>query len=156
IALLCLAVVAVLLSLFVFRFTPAERPPGEFTGAKDVIADSGSRPLKLGGDDRTADPVIQEYAERVRIRIENTAAKQYAKVIRDKALYGSATLSTFVRADDGTVERIEVSKTSGLKELDDTARNIVMRASPFPAPPNELKKKTDVVVITREFRFTKD
>lgn len=151
IALLCLAVVAVLLSLFVFRFGPTERaavPPAPVEGA--------ARPLRVERGAHTEDPAVTRFGVIWGTRVERFGAKAIPPVIRDKALYGSVILTTRIRTEDGAVERVEVTKSSGYPQLDDAAQQIVMRVPPVPPLSDELKKKAGIITITREFRFTRE
>jgi protein TonB len=55
---------------------------------------------------------------------------------------------------DGSVENIEVSKSSGHRILDAAAVRIVKLAAPYaPLPPN-ITKDTDILTITRTWTFT--
>jgi TonB family protein len=151
IALLCLAVVAVLLSLFVFRIAPTER-----AAVPPAPVENAARPLRVERGAHTEDPAVTRYGLIWASRIEKSGAKAIPPVIRDKALYGSVILTTHIRTEDGTVERVEVTRSSGHPQLDDAAQQIVMRALPFPPLSDELKKKGGTIRITREFHFTQD
>lgn len=152
IALVVIAVIAVVLSIYVYRIGPAER--ARMGAEKPVPADNVHRALRLGTGVVTGDSVAARYSDEFRLRVEKAGTKA-PQVIREKQLYGSTTLSTYIR-DDGTVERIEVKQPSRYRELDDAAQKLVMLASPFPPFPADLKRQTDMLVITREFTFTKE
>ncbi len=68
--------------------------------------------------------------------------------------YGSLTLLVGIRSN-GTVERIEVRRSSGSKQLDAAAVKIVRKASPFDPFSEELKKHTDILEIIRTWKFEK-
>jgi protein TonB len=51
------------------------------------------------------------------------------------------------------VESIELDRSSGLKVLDAAAFKIVRMATPFAAFPPDIKRDTDLLVITRTWFF---
>ena len=60
-------------------------------------------------------------------------------------------LSTSIMKD-GSVEKVTVTKSSGIKEVDEAAVRGVLAASPFAPLPPEIKRDTDILTITRTFR----
>ena len=54
---------------------------------------------------------------------------------------------------DGSVESVELNRSSGLKVLDQAAFLIVKLTAPFAAVPPEIRKDTDLLVITRTWFF---
>jgi len=54
---------------------------------------------------------------------------------------------------DGKVEGVELDRSSGMKVLDDAAFRIVRLASPYAAFPPEIRRDTDLLVITRTWFF---
>jgi protein TonB len=68
-------------------------------------------------------------------------------------MYGSLLLSISIGAN-GNVRHVEIQRSSGNKILDDAAIRIVQLASPFPAFPENIRKDTDEIVITRTWKFT--
>jgi protein TonB len=54
---------------------------------------------------------------------------------------------------DGSVESVELDRSSGLKVLDAAAFKIVQMASPFAAFPADIRRDTDLLVITRTWFF---
>ena len=67
-------------------------------------------------------------------------------------LYGQLRLTVTIRPD-GSVESIDLDRSSGLKVLDQAAFRIVQMAGPFAAFPPEIRKDTDLLVITRTWFF---
>lgn len=61
------------------------------------------------------------------------------------------TLSTSIKKD-GTVEEVLVTKSSGIKELDEAAVHGVLGAAPFAPFPPEIRLDTDILTITRSFQ----
>ena len=56
---------------------------------------------------------------------------------------------------DGRIESVSVDKSSGSKILDAAAINIVQLAAPFAPFPDDMRKKTDILGITRTWTFTR-
>jgi protein TonB len=55
---------------------------------------------------------------------------------------------------DGTVDKVEVNRSSGHKILDDAARRIVAMAGPYAVFPPDIRRDTDILEITRSWSFT--
>jgi periplasmic protein TonB len=93
-----------------------------------------------------------QYMEDWRLKVERIGTLNYPEAAKGK-LYGSLMLSVRIKSD-GTVERIEINRSSGHKLLDDAARRIVQMASPYGAFPPDIRRDTDILEITRGFHFT--
>ena len=91
------------------------------------------------------------YEEGWRAKIERVGTLNYPPEARGK-IYGSLRLTVTLRPD-GTIDRVEIDRSSGLKILDEAAFRILQLASPFAAFPAEISKDTDLLVITRTWFF---
>ena len=56
---------------------------------------------------------------------------------------------------DGRIEKVEVDRPSGSKVLDAAAEKIVRLGAPYAQFPDDMRKKTDILVITRTWTFTR-
>jgi protein TonB len=92
-----------------------------------------------------------QYEEDWRVKIERVGTLNYPAEARGKH-YGHLRLTVTIRAD-GSVESVELDRSSGLKVLDAAAFKIVRMASPFAAFPAEIRRDTDLLVITRTWFF---
>jgi protein TonB len=92
-----------------------------------------------------------QYEEDWRSKIERVGTSNYPAEARGK-LYGTLQLTVTIRPD-GTVESVELNRSSGLKVLDAAAHRIVQMAAPFAAFPADIRKDTDLLVITRTWFF---
>jgi protein TonB len=90
-----------------------------------------------------------------RQKIERIGNLNYPEEAKLRKLYGRLQLTVAIKAD-GTVERVDVNRSSGYKVLDDAARRIVFLASPFAKFPDEIHKDTDILEITRTWTFTRE
>jgi len=104
---------------------------------------------------RAESTVYAEYVEKWRQRIETVGTRNYPAEARRQSLFGSLLLTVSIRAD-GTVERIDVDRSSGHAILDDAARRIVELAGPFPAFPSAIRGEYDILSITRQWSFTRN
>jgi len=96
---------------------------------------------------------LAQYEEDFRAKIERIGTLNYPAEARGKH-YGSLRLTVTIRPD-GSVESIELDRSSGLKVLDAAAFKIVRMATPFAAFPANIRRDTDLVVITRTWIFDK-
>ncbi|HTP62463.1 MAG TPA: TonB family protein [Burkholderiales bacterium] len=92
-----------------------------------------------------------QYEEDWRAKIERVGTLNYPAEARGK-LYGKLQLTVTIRPD-GSVDSIELNRSSGLKILDAAAHRIVQLAAPFAAFPDSIRKDTDLLVITRTWFF---
>jgi periplasmic protein TonB len=109
------------------------------------------RPRKKFIGARAAEYRFAQYEEDWRIKIERVGTLNYPAEARGKH-YGSLRLTVTIRPD-GSVESIELDRSSGLKVLDAAAFKIVRMATPFAAFPANIRRDTDLLVITRTWFF---
>jgi len=92
-----------------------------------------------------------QYEEDWRQKVERVGTVNYPAAARGK-FYGNLRMTVTLRAD-GNVESIELDRSSGLKVLDDAAFRIVRMASPYAVFPADIRRDTDLLVITRTWFF---
>ncbi|WP_263768392.1 energy transducer TonB [Propionivibrio soli] len=93
-----------------------------------------------------------QYVEDWRIKIEKVGTLNYPEAAKGK-LSGSLMLSVRIKSD-GSVDRVEINRSSGHRILDDAARRIVHMAGPYAAFPKDIRRDTDILEITRTWTFT--
>ena len=93
-----------------------------------------------------------QYMEDWRVKVERVGTLNYPDAAKGK-LYGSLVLSVRIK-NDGSVERIDIDRSSGHRVLDDAARRIVRMAEPFAAFPADIRRDFDILEITRTWSFT--
>ena len=101
---------------------------------------------------RTDEYRFAQYVEDWRQKIERIGNLNYPEAARGK-LYGSLTLSVVIRSD-GSLDSVDITRSSGYKELDEAAKQIVKLAAPYAAFPESIRKDTDMLDITRTWSFT--
>ena len=94
------------------------------------------------------------YVEDWRLKVERVGNLNYPEAARRNKLYGSLILTVFIRAD-GSVEKVEVNKKSGQRILDAAATKIVEMAGPYAPFPDDIRRDTDILSITRTWTFAK-
>ncbi|MCG7982078.1 MAG: energy transducer TonB [Candidatus Thiodiazotropha lotti] len=92
------------------------------------------------------------YLDAWRRKVERIGNLNYPDQAKRDRLYGNLVLHVAVKAD-GSVDQIRVLHSSGHKILDDSAIRIVRLAAPFSPFPNEIRKETDILDITRTWQF---
>ena len=92
-----------------------------------------------------------QYEEDWRNKVERVGTLNYPAEARGK-LYGNLRLEVTIRPD-GTVESVRLDRSSGLKVLDEAAFRIVRMAAPYGEFPADIRRDTDLLVITRTWFF---
>jgi protein TonB len=109
------------------------------------------RPRKQFIGANAAEYRFAQYEEDWRVKIERVGTLNYPAEARGR-LYGNLRLTVTIRPD-GSVDSIELDRSSGLKVLDAAAFKIVRMATPFAAFPPDIRRDTDLLVITRTWFF---
>jgi protein TonB len=105
---------------------------------------------------RTQEYRFARYVEDWRLKVERIGNLNYPEAARRDKLYGNLQLTVGIRAD-GSLESVEINRSSGKKILDEAAIRIVNLAgqngfAPFPP---EISRDTDILHITRTWVFTR-
>ena len=101
---------------------------------------------------RTREVSYARYMDEWRLKVERVGTLNYPEAARGK-LSGSLVLTVRIKSD-GSVERVEIDRSSGHKVLDDAARRIVTMAGPYGAFSPDIRRDWDVLEITRTWNFT--
>jgi len=115
------------------------------------IEEYQKRPRKKFIGANAAEYRFAQYEEDWRVKIERVGTLNYPAEARGR-IYGNLRLTVTIRPD-GSVESIELDRSSGLKVLDAAAFKIVRMATPFAAFPPDIRRDTDLLVITRTWFF---
>jgi protein TonB len=102
---------------------------------------------------RTQEYRFAQYIEDWRVKVERIGNLNYPEQASRQHLYGKLQLSVSI-LKDGSVENIEVSKSSGHRLLDAAAIRIVKLAAPYSPLPPDITRDTDILTITRTWTFT--
>jgi protein TonB len=93
------------------------------------------------------------YMEDWRLKVERVGNLNYPEAAKGR-LYGSLRLTVRIK-NDGSVERVDIDRSSGNRVLDDAARRIVRMAEPYAVFPADIGREFDVIEITRTWSFTR-
>jgi len=102
---------------------------------------------------RTQEYRFAQYIEDWRVKVERIGNLNYPEQARQQKIYGKLQLSVSI-LKDGSIETIEVSKSSGQRILDAAAMRIVKLAAPYSPLPPSITEDTDILTITRTWTFT--
>ncbi|MBT8048046.1 MAG: energy transducer TonB [Xanthomonadales bacterium] len=85
-------------------------------------------------------------------KVERIGNMNYPTELRRKKLHGDLILTVGIH-QNGTVESIDVKRSSGFTEIDQAAIRIVQLAAPYSPLPDNIREHVDVLHITRTWRF---
>lgn len=150
--------------------TPPERQAPKQPGASELI----NRTMEMVTLNQQINQSLQIYSKTPRSKFISARTKEvrYASYMRDwvtkvervgelnypdaarrQNLSGKLIVQVAIYPD-GSVRDITIRKPSGHKILDDAAVRIVKLAAPFAPLPENIRKDTDVLYITRTWVFT--
>ncbi len=115
------------------------------------VEEYNKRPRKAFIGARAAEVRYALYVEDWRQKIERLGNLNYPEGARGR-VYGSLRLTVSINAN-GTLAGIELERSSGHKILDAAAERIVNLAAPYARFPPDIRKDTDILVITRTWHF---
>lgn len=116
------------------------------------VDEYNKRPRKKFVGARTEEYRFAQYIEDWRQKVERIGTLNYPEAARGK-LYGSLVLTASLN-HDGSLNRVDINRSSGYKVLDEAAKRIVQMASPFAPFPPDIRRDTDILEITRTWYFT--
>ena len=88
-------------------------------------------------------------------KVERVGNLNYPEEIRRLKLVGDLVMTVGIKKD-GSVENIDIQRSSGLLQLDQAATRIVRLAAPYSPLPEHINSNVDVLHITRTWRFSRD
>ena len=113
-----------------------------------------SRPKRKNIGARTEESRFASYVEGWRQKVERVGNLNYPEEAKRKKLYGSLQLTVHIKSD-GTLEGVDIDRSSGSKILDEAAERIVRLASPYAPFPENIRRDYDILDITRTWTFTR-
>jgi len=88
-------------------------------------------------------------------KVERVGNLNYPEEIRRLKLTGDLVMTVGINLD-GSVESIDIQRSSGMLQLDQAATRIVRLAGPYSPLPDHINANIDVLHITRTWRFSRD
>jgi protein TonB len=116
------------------------------------IEEYNQRPKRKFLGARVEEYRFAQYVEDWRQKVERIGNLNYPQAAKGK-LYGNLVLTVAIK-NDGSLERVELNRSSGHKLLDDAALRIVRMAAPYAVFPAAIHRDTDIIEITRTWSFT--
>ncbi|MGE5240326.1 MAG: TonB family protein [Bacteroidota bacterium] len=110
------------------------------------------RPRHMFLNARTEEYKYAAYMDAWRAKVERIGNLNYPEEAKQRHLTGNLLLDVALNAD-GTINNISIRRSSGQKILDDAAIRIVELAAPFAPFPPDIRADTDVLHITRTWKF---
>ncbi len=92
------------------------------------------------------------YQDAWRQKVERIGRLNYPEEARKRKLSGKLTM-TVVLKPNGTLKNVSIDRPSGNRLLDDAAKRIVRLASPYAPFPEDIRRETDLLYITRTWIF---
>ena len=149
------------------RPEPAPEPPKPLSGADLVnsalalarleaqiarqVDEYNKRPRKQFVGARAVESRFAQYVEDWRLKIERIGNLNYPDSARGR-IYGSLRLTISIKPD-GSVDDVQIDRPAEYKILNDAALKIIRLAAPFAPFPPDIRKDTDLLVITRTWTF---
>ena len=88
-------------------------------------------------------------------KVERVGNLNYPEEVRRLKLTGDLVMTVGINVD-GSVESIDIQRSSGKPQLDNAATRIVRLAGPYSPLPDHINATVDVLHITRTWRFSRD
>ncbi len=104
---------------------------------------------------RTKEYRFALYVESWRQKVERIGNMNYPEAAKAQKLYGQLRMTVSIKAD-GSLESVIIDQKSNYPVLDEAAKRIVELAAPYAVFPEDIKKDTDILSITRTWTFTQE
>jgi protein TonB len=115
------------------------------------VDEYNKRPRKQFVGARAAESRFAMYVESWRQKIERIGNLNYPEEARGR-VYGSLRVTVAIKPD-GSVDEIQIDRPSEHRMLNEAALKIVRLGAPYAPFPPEIRKDTDLLVITRTWTF---
>ena len=115
------------------------------------IDEYNKRPRKQFVGARASEYRFAQYVDDWRLKIERIGNLNYPESARGR-LYGTLRVSVSINAD-GSLNAVELERSSGHQVLDRAAERIVKMGAPYAKFPTDISRDTDILVITRTWHF---
>ncbi len=117
------------------------------------IEEYNKRPRRKEIGARAEKAVEAQYLEDWRQKVERVGNLNYPEAAKGR-LYGNLLLYVSIKSD-GSLENVEIRRSSGHRILDEAAMRVVRIAAPYGAFPAELRGQTDIIGFARTWVFTR-
>ncbi|MGR9088465.1 MAG: TonB family protein [Gammaproteobacteria bacterium] len=97
--------------------------------------------------------IAAQYLKDWEEKVERMGNRNYPEAAAKKNFSATLAMDVGIKVD-GSIYSMRISRSSGIPELDEAAKNIVRMSAPFAPLPLELQKELSVLVITRIWKFS--
>jgi periplasmic protein TonB len=104
---------------------------------------------------RTKEYRFAMYVESWRQKVERIGNMNYPEAAKADKVYGQLRMTVSIKSD-GSLESVVIDQKSPHAILNDAAKRIVELAAPYAPFPDDIKKDTDILSITRTWTFTQE
>lgn len=111
------------------------------------------RPRRTFLNARTREYRFAAYMEAWRAKVERIGNLNYPEAAKRQKITGALVLDVALEPN-GNINEVNVQRSSGHRILDDAAIRIVELAAPYAPFPDNIRKDTDILHITRTWQFT--
>lgn len=108
----------------------------------------GTRQIKMA--EQIGDLSYQLYFESWKNKVERIGMLNYP--MNSNAMFSALVLSVIIKSD-GTIQSINIIRSSGIPSVDEAAINIINRAAPFAPFPPDIQKNADTMEILKTWSF---
>jgi protein TonB len=113
------------------------------------------RPKRKFVGARTKEYRFAMYVESWRQKVERIGNMNYPEAAKADKVYGQLRMTVSIKSD-GSLESVVIDQKSPHRILNDAAKRIVELAAPYAPFPDDIKKDTDILSITRTWTFTQE
>ncbi|NNM83116.1 MAG: energy transducer TonB [Burkholderiales bacterium] len=93
------------------------------------------------------------YVEDWRVKVERIGSVNFPEEAKRKRIFGHMLMNVCIRSD-GSLDRVQIVRSSGQPVLDEAAIRIAKLAAPYSPLPGNIRKDTDILCIYRTWFFT--
>lgn len=104
---------------------------------------------------RTKEYRFAMYVESWRQKVERIGNMNYPEAAKADKVYGQLRMTVSIKSD-GSLESVVIDQKSPHAILNEAAKRIVELAAPYAPFPDDIKKDTDILSITRTWTFTQE
>ena len=116
------------------------------------IEDENARPKRKSVTPSTREVEYAMYFKQWADKVERTGNNNYPEAARGRTLRLVMTVSVLA---DGSIEKVEIDRASGVRAVDNAARNIVKLAAPYGRFSPEMQARYGVLDLTMSWTFTR-
>ena len=104
---------------------------------------------------KSKDYMYKLYFDSWKRKVERMGSMNYPESAKNLGLFGSLVMTVSLDSE-GIIQKMTINKSSGKKDLDQAALDIVLMGEPYAKFSARMKDEIDFVTITRTWKFSKN